>query len=170
MMAFARDQLVEASADVERAVEVASGSGDPQVVALALCARATLRLAEERRGEADVDFEELLAIGERLADSLNTSADLPSFAWLAVDLGRADDAESVIACSHSRRWTEVARAILAGDAAAADLLAEIGHRPAEAYARLRAGGDQVQRALDFYRSLDACRYVREAETALAETA
>jgi class 3 adenylate cyclase/tetratricopeptide (TPR) repeat protein len=164
MIELARDQLAEARADVERAVEVAIGSRDPQIVAYTLCTRGTLRLWESRRAEAVADFEELLALGESLASSLNTSADLPLFVWLAVDLDRSDEAQTVVAGSRSPRWTAVARAILAGDAAgAADLLADIGHRPAEAYARLRAGGEQVQRALDFYRSVGAIWYVREAE-------
>jgi tetratricopeptide (TPR) repeat protein len=164
MIELARDRLPEARADLERALEVASGSRDPQVLAVTLCARATLRLAEGAREEAVADFEELLAVGEGVADSLNTSADLPLFVWLAVDLDRGDDAQTVVARSRSPRWTAAARSILAGDAAgAADLFADIGHRPAEAYARLRAGGEQVQRVLDFYRSVGAIRYVREVE-------
>jgi hypothetical protein len=66
------------------------------------------------------------------------------------------------------RWTRVAVAILDGDAAiAADLLAEIGERSAEAYARLRAGGEHAERALAFYRSVGATRYTAEAEALLS---
>jgi hypothetical protein len=91
--------------------------------------------------------------------------------WLAADLGRGPEAETALAGIRARRWAAVAGAVLAGDAAtAADLLAEIGHRPAEAYARLRAGGAQVQTALAFYRSVGATRYVREAEALLAASA
>jgi zinc ribbon protein len=41
---------------------------------------------------------------------------------------------------------------------------KIRHRPAEAYARLRAGGDQRNQALAFYHSVGATRYIREAES------
>ena len=171
MIELARDRLPEARADSERAVEVASSSRDPQVLVMTFCARGTVRLAEGGRKGAVADFDELLAVGEGLADSLNTNAELPLFVWLAVDLDRSVDAQTVVAGSRSPRWTSVARAILAGDAAgAADLLADIGHRPAEAYARLRAAAEQVQRALDFYRSVGAIRYVREAEALDAASA
>jgi hypothetical protein len=113
------------------------------------------------------DVDELLALGDQLAIGLSLSGRLPGFAWLAVDLGRVGDARSAFENSPVFGWHEVARAILAGEAArAADLLAEIGDRPAEAYARLRAGGEQVQRALDFYRSVGATRFIGEADSLL----
>ena len=171
LIRLARDQAREARADAERAVTVAALSRDPQVMAPSLCARASVRLAKGSAAETLADFEELLALGDSLADGLNTDAALPSFTWLALDLGRAADAEQVVSSCHSRRWAEVGKAILAGDAAAAaDLLSEIGHRPAEGYARLRAGGDQVHQALAFYRSVGATRYIRKAESQLAASA
>ena len=55
--------------------------------------------------------------------------------------------------------------------AAADVLAEMGDVADEAYARLRSGSDdQVQRALAFYRSVGATRYIEEGEALLAATA
>ena len=52
--------------------------------------------------------------------------------------------------------------------AAADILAEIGSKPDEAYARLRSGNEaDVRRALDFYRSVGATRYLDEGESMLA---
>ena len=51
--------------------------------------------------------------------------------------------------------------MVAGDCiGAAELYAEIGSVPYEADARLRSGrADQVRRALDFYRSVGATRYI-----------
>jgi tetratricopeptide (TPR) repeat protein len=168
LIVFARDRAPEAFADLERAVEVASRSGDPQVVAACLCVRGSLHLADGRAKAAAADFDALLVIGDPLAGVLMGTYQLDVFAWLAADLGRAEDAEVVLRGSQSRRWSSAARAILAGDAeGAADLLAEIGHRPAEAQARLRAGGENVRRALDFYRSVGGTRYVREGEELLA---
>ena len=54
---------------------------------------------------------------------------------------------------------------------AADVYAGIGSLPDEADARLRSGReDQVRRALDFYRSVGATRYIREGKALLAESA
>jgi hypothetical protein len=168
LIELTRDRTAAASADAERGVAVASRSGDPQSLAPSLCARAMVRLVEGRLREAVTDFEDALAIGERLAGALNVGGALPTFAWLAVDLERGRQIEPVVAAAPSRRWADAARAIVGGDAAtAADLLAEIGHRPAEAYARLRAGGEHIARALAFYQAVGATRYVREAEALLA---
>ncbi|MFI5282039.1 MAG: ATP-binding protein [Candidatus Dormibacterales bacterium] len=167
LIELARDQVSDAFAEADRAIMVSRRSGDSQSVAPSLCARAILQVAVARSREAAADFDALLALGIRLINGLSTAGLLPSFAWMGLDLGRRDDTEAALKGSPSSPWLDAARAILAGDAAeAADLLAEIRHRPAEAEARLRAGGDNVQRALDFYRSVGATRFVREAEAVL----
>jgi tetratricopeptide (TPR) repeat protein len=171
LIELARDRVAQARTDIDQAIAVALRAGDPQAVAPSLCCRASILLADGQTAAAHEDFEQLLPLGERLADGLNTNAVMPQFTWLAVDLRCQGDAEPVIASNRSPRWAAAARAILAGDATtAADLLAEIGHRPAEAYARLRAGGNQLGQALGFYRSVGATRYIREAESALAAPA
>jgi hypothetical protein len=69
-------------------------------------------------------------------------------------------------------WGEVGVAVLDGrlsDAAAT--LHEIGDVANEAYARLQSGEPaQVERALAFYRSVGATRYVEQAEGLLAASA
>jgi class 3 adenylate cyclase len=171
LIQIARDRLADARTDVERSVLLSHRSGDPQTIAPSLCTRAELLVAEGHSRAAAADFDELIAIGGRLVNGLDASGRLPGFAWLSLHLGRASDAEAALDGSPSTRWTDAARAILTGDAAgAADLLAEIGHRPAEAYARLRAGGGNVHRALAFYRSVGAVRYIREGEALLAASA
>ena len=168
---FARDHSAHARTDVERSVMVSHRSGDPQTIVPSLCTRAELLVAEGQISAASEDFDELMAIGGPLVNGLGTFGQLPGFAWLSLHLGRASDAQAAIDSSSPTRWTDAALAILAGDAAgAADLLAEIGHRPAEAYARLRAGGGNVRRALAFFRSVGAIRYIREAEALLAASA
>jgi hypothetical protein len=64
----------------------------------------------------------------------------------------------------------------------AEIYEEIGSLPDEAFARLRAaealiregdraqGDEQLQRALGFYRSVDATAYIRDGEALLARTA
>jgi hypothetical protein len=100
---------------------------------------------------------------QSIADSLCAHASI----LLAVgQVERARDAEQVLNIPGAPRWAAAAKAILARDATtAADLLAEIGHRPAGAYARLRTGDAELNGALAFYRSVGATRYVREAEVA-----
>jgi tetratricopeptide (TPR) repeat protein len=166
---LARDRVPDALTEAERCVVVSRRSGDPQAFAPSLCTRAMLRVAEGHISEAVADFDELIA-GKGLINGL-AAGQLPDFAWLSLDLGRRGDAEDALESAPSTRWRHAARAILTGDSAgAADLLAEIGDRPAEAYACLRGPGESVQRALDFYRSVGATRYVREAETLLAASA
>ena len=64
-IAFARNHLTEAHDDVDRAVEIASRSGDPQIVAPSLCLRATMQLLEGRSDAAAADFDALLGVGEK---------------------------------------------------------------------------------------------------------
>jgi len=80
-------------------------------------------------------------------------------------------------------WRSVAGAVLQGRLVdVADRLADLGLKPDEAHARLRAArelvaqgrraeaDEQLGRALAFYRSVGAGRYVREGEELLAESA
>jgi tetratricopeptide (TPR) repeat protein len=169
LIRLARDQAHEARADAERAVAGAALSRDPQTLVPSRCVIAFVRLRCGSVEEAHAAFEELLTNGESVGKGL--SSQTPMFAWLAIDLGRVADGQRILVGLRSRRWSEVAQAILAGDAKrAADLLHTIGHLPEEAYARLRAGGDQLHQALSFYRSVGATRYIREAESQLAASA
>jgi hypothetical protein len=95
--------------------------------------------------------------------------DLP---WALTDLGRGDEFAEYAEGTHSTPWRSAALAIAAGQAeTAADVLAEMGNLADEAYARLRSGSDdQVRRALEFYRSVGATRYIEEGEALLAATA
>jgi tetratricopeptide (TPR) repeat protein len=170
-MLAARGGWAEARADVERGVTVAEGVGDPQTVAPIMCLRARLRLTEGRTAEAVSDFERVLAIPEGLLGALNGSTALPELAWLGLDLGRQADVEALLEDAMFPRWTAVAKAILADEhIAAADLLGEIGERPTEAHARLRAGGRHVQHALAFYESVGAVHAVGEGRRLLAASA
>ena len=105
-------------------------------------------------------------------------------AWVLVDLGRGDELAAATSQAVIRdRWIEVAEQIARGGyAEAADVYGEIGARPNEAYTRLRAaaqqlevGGrrqadEQLRRALGFWRSVRAARYVRQGESLLAASA
>ena len=91
-------------------------------------------------------------------------------AYALVPLGRGAELEEGLGRIKARsQWAEAARAYVSEDfTAAADILAEIGSKPDEAYARLRSGNEaDVRRALDFYRSVGATRYLDEGESMLA---
>jgi hypothetical protein len=99
-------------------------------------------------------------------------------------LGRRDEVEPVIeTAAISTRWLDAARAYAAGAfEEAADVYAEIGALPDEAFARLRGAETlvdagrrvdadaQLQRALAFYRAVGATAYTREGEALLAASA
>lgn len=69
-------------------------------------------------------------------------------------------------------WVEAAEAAAGDDwGRAAEIYARCGAVSDEAFARLQAGGDaNLRAALDFYGSVEASRYVRQAESALAAIA
>ena len=82
--------------------------------------------------------------------------------------------------SHRSLWVAAAHEYLGGSPErAADIYARIGSGPDEAYARLRAAerlvgqgdrdraGEQREKALEFYRSVGAARFVRELEALVA---
>ena len=82
---------------------------------LSLCTRALLRFEAGRLEEALADFKELVAI-DTVADGLAAAGMSPTFAWLAVDLGCRPDVEEALEQSTARRWGDVGRLILAGEA------------------------------------------------------
>jgi hypothetical protein len=100
------------------------------------------------------------------------------------ELGRQTDLGVIAAhATISTRWLEAARAYAAGAYLdAAEVYADIGCVPDEAFARLRAAealikagrrpeaDAQLQRALAFYRSVGATAYIREAESLFAASA
>jgi len=99
------------------------------------------------------------------------------------DLGFGDEYSALMAGAPDVPWARAAGAICSGDfREAADVLGQIGYRPGEAYARLRAArqlvedgrraeaDEQLQQALAFWREVGAMRYVREGEALLAASA
>jgi hypothetical protein len=94
--------------------------------------------------------------------------------WTLTEAGRGEECATEL--EHYRvPWARIGIAFGRGDPAqAAELCAEIGAFASEAYCRLSAAraGDlgQLERALAFYRSVGATRYVREGESLLAASA
>jgi hypothetical protein len=161
---FARGEERAALTEGERAVDLARTRKDPQVLSPVLALRSQIVMPTDA-----ADAERVAE--EALATQVEFVAAVP-LAWTLVDLGRPDELRPALASLGAPPWAEAATAILDGAFVdAADRLAEMGEIVNEAYARLRAGSEaQVRRALEFYRSVGATRYVREGESLLAKTA
>ncbi len=176
-IALARGDVALALADADRALDFSREAGDPQNLYPALALHARTLAASDRQAEAEEDVDELLRL-------VREQPSLPSF-WVAdlaivlAGLGRGYELAEAAEALQSTRWLEAATAYVAGEPAeAADLYAEIGALPDEAYARLEAAGaalragrhseakDQLGRALDFYRRVAAASYRRHAEALL----
>jgi thioredoxin-like negative regulator of GroEL len=105
-------------------------------------------------------------------------------AWAGRALGRSEEIGALVArFERPTRWMAAAAHVSAGELReAADVCASMPSLPDEAYARLRAAeplvaegrraeaDEQLGRALAFYRSVGATRYVVEGEALLAATA
>ena len=170
LIQLARGSAEDALADARAALREARRVRDPQQLepAFAQCAR--ILLAVGRREEAGA------LVDEALTSWLGVRAQSFDLCWAVGQLGRAERFLQALENHPFRtQWKEAARAVAHEDfVRAADLYAEIGSRPDEAYARLRAAHEghreQLERALAFYRSVGASRYVREGEALLAASA
>jgi class 3 adenylate cyclase/tetratricopeptide (TPR) repeat protein len=179
---LARGDAEAALADARRATGAARGARDPQALNPALAFEAGTSLAVGDRQRASALADELLdAWGSGGVPAGHESVD---GAWAFSELGRGDElAEALERAPVQTPWQEAARLVVAGDlAGAADVYAEIGSVPDEAYARLRAAGElvrsgrrgeadaQLRLALPVFAQLGATAWAAEAEALLAESA
>ena len=175
---LARDHSEEALAQAHASIELARRIRDPQVLqpALVICANVVYQAGETREAEAFVvefldAWPRTLVFMEYLHHSISC----------VLELGHGDRLSSLLRRAVASPWRDAAQTALAGDLVRdAEILAGIGARTYEAAARLRAGkqlveqgrraeaDDQLQRALAFYRSVRATRYIRQAEALFAD--
>jgi class 3 adenylate cyclase/tetratricopeptide (TPR) repeat protein len=180
---LARGDEAGAREDVEQALELSRAAKDPQVVwpSQAFAARS---LASSDPDRARALVTELLA--DWIAHGWPRSSEMswtPDAAIALSQLGREDEYIEAVtqAGADPSPWRRAAVAFLSGDpAGAAEIYAEIGSGPDEAYARFRAAelflrdgrrteaDVELQRALAFWRAAGASAYVREGEVLLAE--
>ncbi len=169
-----RGDPTAAAGQAERALERALEIGDVQVVLPAQAFRARVFLAEGGEQEARDLVESALA-------QLPGKEAWASYSWAA--LGFLLDALGLPAPETrgaSTPWIDACRLFVGGEREqAADLYAEIGARPEEALARLRAAGQlvtagrraeaeaQLEAAIAFYREVRATARLDEAEALLA---
>jgi hypothetical protein len=156
--------------DDKRQLQLAHELADPQVLMPALAWSAFVHAEVGDTVTADERLTELLSLLREQTHQWNSTD--PEAAFAAVALGRGDEFLAVTGKMQTTQWTEAGRAFAQGECArAADMFAEIGTRPAEAYARLASGEEaEVRRALEFYRSVGAVRFVERAEALLPASA
>jgi class 3 adenylate cyclase len=178
-----RDDLPGSLADTERALELDRITREPQLLyqSAAICANVLREYGNLERAATLVDevLDELRR-ASGLAAWVNAS--LQIVAWTLSAFGRERELLEVLP-EIDVSWVHAARAFAAGDLrAAADVCSVMGAATEEARDRLwlaealidqnrRAEADvELQRALAFYRSVGATRYIREAEGLLAASA
>ena len=183
LIRLGRGDEAGALADSERALELGRAAQDPQVLNPVLAFKSLILLARGRRAEAVPFLDELLAL-LRSSSSGFLSYWATALAVVLTELGREGELETIVeSATVSTRWLDAARTYASGAfEEAADVYAEIGSVPDEAFARLRAAealvaagrrpeaDAQLQRALTFYRSVGATAYIREAESLFAASA
>jgi class 3 adenylate cyclase/tetratricopeptide (TPR) repeat protein len=178
LIRLARGDLDGALEDEAVARELARAAGDPQTVGPLLGLSAWVLVEAGRRGEAEIVADEVLS---QMPRALELSID--PFVWAADALGLADQMRAVLEHVRETPWREAAEAVLTRDFERAALLFDqIGTAPNAALARLRAaralieagrrseGDVELQKALAFWRSVGAKRYVAEGEALLAVSA
>jgi tetratricopeptide (TPR) repeat protein len=183
MIRLARGDGAGALDDTDGLLALTRAAEDPQLLFPSLAYRSRVLLATGRGADAVPLVDELL---ERLRSSRSSLVSywaMP-FAVVLTALGRPSELETVAQnATISHRWLDAARAYAArAFEEAADILADMGAIPDEAFVRLRAAealvdagrraeaDAQVQRALAFYRSVGATAYVREGESLFAASA
>jgi class 3 adenylate cyclase/tetratricopeptide (TPR) repeat protein len=178
---LARDDLEGALEDAEASLSLARDAKDPQTFHPALSFAALAASEAGRKRDAERLADELLALEPANHIISHHAAPLFDLAWVLARLGRSQElVDATEQAAIRTRHVEAAGALARSDyLLAADMYAEMGSRPNEAYTRLHAaaqlgGGErpqeahaQLERALDFWKSVDASRYVRECEAIAA---
>jgi hypothetical protein len=167
---------------IDRALDFGRRSGEAQVLFPALADAALIAAAgggtDAARRVSEL-FDELVEIA---SGGVQASIWSVEFALALALSGQAERYARLDATGPSR-WLPIARQIIAGEyAEAADGLAEIGHKPAEALTRLlaargeisrgnrQAGEAQLRRAEEFWAGVGAKRYHDAAAALTAQTA
>jgi class 3 adenylate cyclase len=185
---IARSGLRLARGDVQAALEdqaelliSARQAKDPQVIYPALAVSAYVLAAAGQAGQGQRILTELFAAGT--ADGSNLHVYLVDCVLAAEILGCRDQARRWLATPRDSPWLAVARALADQDfMPAAESLDSMGAARSAALTRLHAAqqlvkagrtadaDDQLQRALIFFRSVGATRFIGEGQALLAESA
>jgi hypothetical protein len=180
-MRLARDDVEAALEDQAELLISARQAKDPQVLKPALAVSAYVLAATGRAEEGRRILDEHFAAGT--ADLSNLFESFTDGVLAAEILGRRDEARRWLGNSQNSPWFDVARALIDQEfVRAAESLDSMGAARSAALARLRAAqefvkagrraeaDDQLRRALSFFRSVGATRFIREGEALLAASA
>jgi class 3 adenylate cyclase/tetratricopeptide (TPR) repeat protein len=179
---LARDDVAGAVEDAKRSLELGRLAKDPQTFWPALSFAGIAFLEARQKHQAEALADELLDL-DPTEHPMPHYAMLFDLAWLMIGLNRRHElAQATKQAPIRTPWIDAAEAIADGAyGEAADIYARTGARPLEAYTRLRAAAElvdaarrteadaQLHRALAFWRSVDATRYLRDGEALLAAT-
>jgi class 3 adenylate cyclase len=167
--------------DTARALELARKSDDPHPLWSALGVRAWILSEAGRPAEAEALLDEILA-DTRTPEAGRFFRGHPLVLWVAREAGRTAELLDWMTRPGARpsRWLEAAEAMVADDLIrAADLYGAGGHRPLDAFIRLRASRSlaaqgrtadaeaHVKLALVYFRAIGVTRYVAEGTALLA---
>jgi class 3 adenylate cyclase len=178
---LARGDTEAALADQQESLISGRQAKDPQALYPALAGSALVLALAGRADEAQSLLSELFGASAVDGGSLDESS---MDCVLAADLlGRCDEARRWLSARRDSPWYVASRELADQEfVAAAESLDSMGAARSAALARLRAAqelartgrraeaDDQLRRALSFFRSVDATRFIREAEALLAASA
>jgi class 3 adenylate cyclase/tetratricopeptide (TPR) repeat protein len=182
LIRLGREDIVAALADVERSLTLARLAKDPQSLYPTMAAGAHVLRESGRPERAALLADELLAElkGGRALGSVIPA--LHMFCWTLSALGRADALVETLP-STDNPWIQATRAFATGDVRrSAEVCEAMGAVSEGARDRLWLAEDlikqnrrteadvELQRALTFYRSVGAIRYIREGEALFAASA
>jgi class 3 adenylate cyclase/tetratricopeptide (TPR) repeat protein len=172
---LARGERTGAFEDSTRALGLGRRADYPEVVVPALALQARVLVETGRPGESEPLADELLSLWPQRCPTSYWVADL---AFTLRALGRDQRLLAAVKAVRTESlWLEAAAAETFSNAA--NVYAAVGSLPDEAHARLRAAEELVQagsraeaapqlaQATDFFRSVGAAGYLREAEALLA---
>ncbi|MFN2470423.1 MAG: AAA family ATPase [Gaiellaceae bacterium] len=179
-MSLAAGALAEARSDAERSRAVARASGDVQQLGPSLGFGARLNAELDDMTGARELAEELLD-GWRRTGFAGRAQDWVIELWFALwRLGREGQLGDALDASTPSPWTRATKALMGRDfASAAEIVGGLGANSVEALIRLWAAerlveqgrrpeaDAELQRALSFWRSVGATRYVSRGESLLA---
>jgi class 3 adenylate cyclase/tetratricopeptide (TPR) repeat protein len=174
-----QDHVTQAIGDVERGIVLARLAKDPQNLEPTVAAAAhvfhEIGMVERASGLVD----ELLASLREQSGLIASIDTLHMLAWTLSGLGRGRELIDFLP-TQENRWVQAAAAYAEGNLQdAADTCAAMGAVTEEAHDRLWLAGalvnqnrraeaeTQLQRAIAFYRSVGATRYLRQGEALLA---
>jgi class 3 adenylate cyclase/tetratricopeptide (TPR) repeat protein len=182
LIRVARNEVPSGLGDADRGLELSRPARDPQNHLWTVALGAHLQYETGHRTRASALVDEYLAELRPGRHIGFAAVSLNKLVWTACALGRRSEVSAPLATLHGP-WAEAAEAFAGGDLRGSiDITERLGAVSDEAWLRLalarslveenrRPEADiELQRALEFYRSVRATRYIREGEALLAQSA